>query len=126
MNRITLIGNLTADPNKSATQSGISVTSFTIAVNRKGTGVDYFRINAWRNLADNCAKYLSKGRKVAVTGELHARQYQAKDGNTRLSLEVQADEVEFLQLMSPVEEKPKEKPVDEWEDISTNDLPWGD
>lgn len=126
MNKITLIGNLTNEPEKRATPSGTSVTSFTIAVNRRGQDkhTDFFRINAWRGLADTCSRYLAKGRKVAVIGELQARTYEAKDGTTRMSLDVAADEVEFL---TPAEAKPepkKEKPVSEWEDISTSDLPW--
>ena len=124
MNKITLIGNLTSDPEKRATNNGTSVTSFTIAVNRRGQDkqTDFFRINAWRGLADTCAKFLAKGRKVAVVGELQARTYEAKDGKTKVSLDVQADEVEFL---SPAE--PKEKPkTDEWADISSKDLPWGE
>ena len=103
MNKITLIGNLTRDPEVRATPNGITVCTFTIAVNRrfanKETGereTDFFRINAWRQLGENCAKYLAKGRKVAVIGELQARTYEANDGTTRMSLEVQADEVEFL------------------------------
>ena len=126
MNKITLIGNLTNEPEKRATQNGITVTSFTIAVNRRGKEqTDFFRINAWRGLADTCAKFLAKGRKVAVVGELQGRTYEAKDGKTKVSLDVQADEVEFL---SPVEAKPTaDKPkVDEWADISSKDLPWGD
>ena len=123
MNKITLIGNLTNDPEKRATNNGTTVTSFTIAVNRRGKEqTDFFRINAWRGLADTCAKFLSKGRKVAVVGELQARTYEGKDGQTRVSLEVQADEVEFL---TPAETKPtSDKPNNEWQDISTKDLPW--
>ena len=129
MNKITLIGNLTNEPEKRATPNGTSVTSFTIAVNRRGQDkqTDFFRINAWRGLADTCAKYLAKGRKVAVVGELQARTYEAKDGKTKVSLDVQADEVEFL---SPAEakstSKQPEKPVNEWQDISSKDLPWGE
>ena len=127
MNKITLIGNLTSDPEKRATNNGTSVTSFTIAVNRRGQDkqTDFFRINAWRGLADTCAKFLSKGRKVAVVGELQARTYEAKDGKTKVSLDVQADEVEFL---SPAETKPtsNQPKVTEWQDISSKDLPWGD
>lgn len=123
MNKIILIGNLTADPEKRATQSGISVTSFTIAVNRRGKEqTDFFRINTWRGLADTCAKFLVKGRKVSVIGELQARTYEAKDGTTRLSLDVSADEVEFL---SPAEKQEEQKPTNEWQDISSDDLPWG-
>ena len=102
MNKITLIGNLTHDPEVRSTPNGITVCSFTIAVNRRFAPqggerpVDFFRINAWRQLGESCALYLSKGRKVAVLGELQARTYEAKDGTTRMSLDVQADEVEFL------------------------------
>lgn len=102
MNKITLIGNLTHDPETRSTPSGVTVCTFTIAVNRRFAGADgqrqtdFFRINAWRQLGENCARYLSKGRKVAVLGELQARTYEAKDGTTRMSLDVSADEVEFL------------------------------
>lgn len=124
MQKIVLIGNLTSDPEKRATGTGISVTSFTIAVNRRNQEkTDYFRINAWRGLAETCAKYLSKGRKVSVIGELQARTYEAKDGATKLSLDVSADEIEFL---SPAEAKPEKPKTDEWQDISSKDLPWGD
>lgn len=102
MNKITLIGNLTHDPEVRSTPNGVTVCTFNIAVNRRfapqgGEKVtDFFRINAWRQLGDTCAKYLSKGRKVAVIGELQAHTYEAKDGTTRMSLDVSADEVEFL------------------------------
>lgn len=102
MNKITLIGNLTRDPELRTTTSGTSVCTFTIAVNRRFAGqggerqTDFFRINAWRQLADTCQRYLAKGRKVAVVGELQARTYQTNDGQTRMSLDVSADEVEFL------------------------------
>ena len=125
MNKITLIGNLTSDPEKRATNNGTSVTSFTIAVNRRGQDkqTDFFRINAWLGMADTCAKLLAKGRKVAVVGELQARTYEAKDGKTKVSLDVQADEVEFL---SPAEQKQEKPKTDEWADISSKDLPWGE
>jgi len=102
MNKITLIGNLTRDPELRSTASGVTVCSFTIAVNRRFAQqggerqTDFFRINAWRQLGETCARYLAKGRKVAVIGELQARTYQGTDGTTRMSLDVSADEVEFL------------------------------
>lgn len=130
MNKITLIGNLTADPTLRATQSGTSVCQFTIAVNRRFPGpdgqkqTDFFRINTWRQLAESCNKYLSKGKKVAIVGELQARTYEANDGTTRMSLDVSADEVEFL---SPREE-PKAAPApadpNTFEDVSSDDLPF--
>ncbi len=102
MNKITLIGNLTHDPEVRSTPNGVTVCTFTIAVNRRFATsggerpTDFFRINAWRQLGETCSRYLNKGRKVAVVGELQARTYEAKDGTTRMSLDVQADEVEFL------------------------------
>jgi single-strand DNA-binding protein len=102
MNKITLIGNLTHDPEVRSTPNGVTVASFTIAVDRRFKDAngekktDFFRINAWKTLGEHCARYLAKGRKVAVIGEMQARTYEAKDGTTRMSLDVQADEVEFL------------------------------
>lgn len=103
MNKIILIGNLTRDPELRTTPNGVNLCDFTIAVNdRQRTqqgqenAVQYFRITAWRGLGESCAKYLSKGKKCFVSGPLTARTYQANDGSTRVSLEVQADDVEFL------------------------------
>ena len=128
MNKITLIGNLTHDPELRATPSGVSVCSFTIAVNRRfeqnGEKVsDFFNVKAWRGLGETCAKYLSKGKKIAVVGELQARTYQAKDGTTRMSLDVQADEVEFL---SPKDAEPKPEPKPEQPAFTAfnGPLPW--
>lgn len=128
MNKITLIGNLTADPVLRSTQSGTSVCSFTLAVNRRFPGpdgqkqTDFFTVVTWRQQAENCSKYLAKGNKVAVIGELQARTYQAKDGTTRMSLDVQADEVEFL---SPREEqRPSPADPNTFEDVSSDDLPF--
>lgn len=102
MQKITIIGNLTATPEMHTTQSGKSVCTFTVAVNRRFANAngerqtDFFRVQAWGALGESCGKYLAKGRKVAVVGELQARQYQDKHGNYRLSLDVPSDEVEFL------------------------------
>ena len=104
MNKIILIGNLTRDPELKTTPNGYSVCEFTIAVNDRNArraqngqeSAQFFRISAWRQLGENCQRYLAKGRKVYVSGPLTARTYQANDGTTRVSLEVQADDVEFL------------------------------
>lgn len=131
MNKIVLIGNLTADPVLRATPNGTSVCNFTLAVSRRFPGADgqkvtdFFNIVAWRGLADTCNKYLAKGKKAAVTGELQARTYTAKDGTTRMSLDVGADEVEFLSPKD--EEKPRQMtPADpeKFDDISSDDLPF--
>lgn len=102
MNKVILIGNMTRDPELRTTRSGTSVCSFTIAVNRNYTDAngerqaDFIGIQTWRGLAESCAQYLSKGRKIAVSGSLQSRTYDDKDGNKRTVLEVVADEVEFL------------------------------
>jgi len=104
MNKLFIVGNLTRDPELRTTAAGDSVCSFSVAVNRRGRRdaqgnqpeADFFRVTAWRALGENCAKFLSKGRKVAVTGSVRVSTYQAQDGTTRASLEVQADDVEFL------------------------------
>lgn len=132
MNKITLIGNLTHDPEVRSTPNGITVCSFTIAVNRKfapqgGEKItDFFRINAWRNLGESCARYLSKGKKVAVVGELHARTYEAKDGTTRMSLDVQADEVEFLSPKQTEDAGQRDDATDMagFTDVQSDDIPF--
>ena len=102
MNKLTIIGNLTADPELRTIPSGVNVCTFTVAVNRRYSSnkeerqTDFFRVAAWRQLGENCARYLTKGKKVAVIGEVSARAFESKDGTLRASLEVTADEVEFL------------------------------
>ena len=115
MNKIILIGNLTRDPEMRTTPNGYNVCDFTIAVNKRRYGqqqqqqagqqsdADFFRISVWGKNGENCARYLSKGRKVFVSGALSARTYQANDGTTRVSLEVNADDVEFLSSRAEAE-----------------------
>lgn len=101
MNKIMIIGNLTKAPELRSTQDGTPVCGFTVAVNRQKTknnpdpGADFFNVNAWRGLGENCAKFLDKGRKVAVTGRISLRTWE-KDGKHGASLEVLAEDVEFL------------------------------
>lgn len=101
MNRLTVIGNLTKEPTLRTTQTGKTVCSFTVAVNRRKTQngqqeVDYFNVSAWDKLAENCNKFLDKGRKVAVVGSVSARAYEGNDGSPRAQMEITANEVEFL------------------------------
>lgn len=101
MNSLTIIGNLTGDPMTHTTQSGVSFASFTVAVNRKGKSADaqetdFFRVTAWRDLGDVCAKFLQKGRKVCVQGAVSVSTFNAKDGTVKASMEVIARDVEFL------------------------------
>lgn len=117
MNKVFIVGNLTRDPELRSTRDGISVCSFTVAVNRRVRNAeagqpeaDFFRVTAWRALGENCSKYLSKGRKVAVTGSVSVSTYTGNDGNTRASLEVTADDVEFLSPRSEGGEAPAPRP----------------
>ena len=99
MNKVILVGNLTRDPELAQTPSGISVCKFSIAVNRDYTNAngerdaDFINIVTWRNLADNCAKYLVKGSKVAVCGSLQTSSYEDRNGEKRYRTDVVADNV---------------------------------
>ena len=102
MNKVYLIGNLTRDPESTETSSGVHVCRFAVAVNRNYTGADgnretdFFNITVWRQLADTCGKYLKKGNKVAVVGQLQNRSYEDKDGVKRTVTDIVASEIEFL------------------------------
>lgn len=128
MNKIIIIGNLTGYPTIRTTRDGINVCDFTVAVNgrRKEDEAQFFRVSAWRQMAENCHKYLTKGRKVCVTGVVSAHTYQGNDGTTRVSLDIQASEVEFLspasgdsqQQSAPEPQQPVYTPV------TNDDLPF--
>jgi len=102
LNNVVLIGNLTRDPELRYTPSGLPVATLRLAVNRNFTNqqgeieTDYFNIVVWRNQAEKCAEYLSKGRQVAVTGRLQSRSWEGNDGQKRSTVEVVADRVVFL------------------------------
>ena len=127
-NKVWLLGNLTKDPESQTTSSGITVCRFTLAVQRKFSNAngeketDFINIVAWRTLAENCIKYLSKGKKVAVVGAIQTRSYDAQDGTKRYVTEIMAEEVEFLSP-SEKQETEKMKKLDESE-INKDDLPF--
>lgn len=109
MNRLTIIGNLVRDPESRTTSSGLTLCTFTVAVNRRRSSqtaaegqpeADFFRVTAWRQLGDICAKYLAKGRKVAVVGPVSLNTFKGKDNETHATMEVTADDVEFLSSRS--------------------------
>ena len=111
MNKLTIIGNLTRDPELRTTTTGVNVCDFTVAVNRRQRRdaqtnqpeADFFRVSAWRERGELCAKYLAKGRKVCVIGPVSVRTFTGNDGQTRASLEVTAEEVEFLSSRNDAE-----------------------
>src|ERR687894_2865101 len=104
INRVVLTGNLTRDPELRSLPSGMAVCSLRIAVNtrRKGASGDwedkpnYFDVTVWGAQGENCARYLSKGRPVAIDGRLEWREWEDKEGNTRQSIDIIADSVQFL------------------------------
>lgn len=101
MNKLIIIGNLTRDVELRTTQSGKSVANFTLAVNRRAkpgekAEADFFRVSVWDKQVETCQKYLAKGRKVCVIGSVSVSTYNANDGSTRATLEVFAQDVEFL------------------------------
>lgn len=104
VNQVFLMGNLTRDPELRSTQSGTSVCSFSIAINRSWTGsdgqtqedVDFFDIVAWGKLGELVEQYMSKGRRVLVQGRLSTSSWEAKDGSKRSRVEVVAQDVTFL------------------------------
>ena len=126
MNKLFIVGNLTRDPELRTTRDGISACSFTVAVNRRRGGqqdhpqADYFRVTVWRQLGEICAKYLAKGRKVGIVGSVSVSTYQAQDGTTRASMDVTADDVEFL---TPKGEQPDSAAVEATANAITSSAP---
>ena len=120
MNRIIIIGRLVRDIDLKTIGSGVSVANFCLAVDRKFKNAageketDFIDIVVWRQQADLCAKYLSKGNMAAVDGSLQIRTYEAKDGSKRKVAEVVADNVQFLSPKGEGTPKQSEpKPFDE-------------
>ena len=100
MTKVFLIGNLTRDPELTETAGGVSVCRFGVAVNRcsgqEERQTDFYNVTAWRRLGETVARYTKKGNKIAVYGDLQIRQYDANDGTRRTSVDVIAQDVEFL------------------------------
>jgi single-strand DNA-binding protein len=102
MNHIVLIGRLVADPETRYTQSGIAMTKFCLAVDRKFKNqagereTDFINCVAWRKAAEIIGQYMTKGQKFAVQGSLQSRKWEDKDGNKRVSFDVQVDEFNFI------------------------------
>ena len=126
MNKCILIGNLTKDPELSTTTNGVAVCRFAIAVSRRYSNsdgereTDFLNIVVWRSLGENCHKFLKKGSKVGVVGNIQSRSYDAADGTKRYVTEIVAEEVEFLstrnaddQTKSSSDEVSKLQPIDD-------------
>ena len=94
LNKVIINGRLTADPEKKQTQSGISVTSFSIAVNKNKEETDFFRVTAWRSTADFICQYFRKGDGICIDGHLATTSYE-KDGKTYKNVEIVCDAANF-------------------------------
>lgn len=142
MNKVFLIGRLTKDPEIRYTTNGTAVTSFTIAINRKVLNqqgereADFIPVTVWSKTAENCHKYLAKGRQVAVAGRIQTGSYDAKDGTKRYTTEVVGEDVQFLdrapegeggQKFQPSANAPKSEPSTESGfpgDLNDDELPF--
>lgn len=106
MNRVTLVGRITKDPELRTSPSSVSFAAFTIAVNRMGTNAngereaDFINCVAFNKQAENLARFIKKGNMIGVEGKLQTRRYQAADGTNRVATEVIADAVHFLESRS--------------------------
>lgn len=101
LNRITICGRLTRDPELRTTSTGKDVVEFSIAVNKRikpaeGADADFFRVKAWGQTASYVGEYIGRGRLVSVDGRLESRKYTDKDGNNREIVEIVADNVNAL------------------------------
>ena len=131
MNSLTIIGNLTKDPELRTTTSGINVCSFTVAVNRRRQQqegqpeADFFRVTAWRERGETCAKFLQKGKKVCVIGPVSVSVFTGNDGKPRAQMEITADDIEFCSPRisdGPVPEEPKRDQQTGYQQIPEDEL----
>lgn len=139
INRVVLVGRLTADPELRYTPAGVAVANFSLAVNRPFTNqqgekeADFISIVVWRKQAENAAEYLKKGRLVGVEGRMQTRHYDNAEGKRVYVVEVVADNVQFLESNR---QDSQEKPAQQTQntdpfanegqpiDITDDDLPF--
>lgn len=120
LNKVFLIGRITANPELQYTAQGIARTSFTVAINRPYTSsageqvTDFIDVIAWRKLAENCAQYLQKGNLVAIEGRLEVNNYTKSDGQKMKITKVMAQTVNFLERRKGVKTQTEN---DGWSDI---------
>ena len=106
LNKAIIGGRLTADPELKTTQSGVSVTSFTVAVNRKAAKsgetpqTDFLNVTAWRQTAEFITRYFRKASSICVVGSIQTRSWTDKDGQKRFATEIVADEAYFVDAKS--------------------------
>ncbi len=146
LNRVILIGRLTADPEMRYTQSGVPVARMRLAVDRRFKSAsgeretDFINLTAWRKVAELVGQYMKKGRLIAVEGSLQMNRFQTKEGENRVTYEVVVDNVQFLErgtggrpeeaaLAPPSDEQAPPPPGEDFHpdipaDINDSDLPF--
>ena len=136
LNKITLGGRLTADPELRQTPSGVMVTSVGLAVNRRHQSdgeqqTDFFNLVAWRGTAEFITRYFRKGSSICVVGSVQVRNYTDNQGNKRTSVDVQVDEAYFVDsknettVSAPAEEyTPTPSTGQRFETVDDEDLPF--
>lgn len=130
MNKLIIIGNLTRAPELRTTPSGHTVCNFDVAVNERRGGQDstsYFRVSAWDKTGESCQRYLSKGKKVFVAGPVSVRTYQSNSGETKVSVEITANDVEFLSGRdndAPTHKAPPAPAATGMTPVETDELPF--
>lgn len=132
MNKIIIMGRLSADPELKKTQSGLSVTNFTIATDRKGAtekATDWIDCVAWRKTAEFICKYFQKGSPIVLDGNLQTRTWADNDGKKHKVTEVIVDAVEFVPKThgeAPISEGSvaSEAPNSSFEEVEDEDLPF--
>jgi single-strand DNA-binding protein len=134
LNKVILCGRLTADVELKQTQSGVSVCSFSLAVNRKYSkegeqATDFINIVAWRNTAEFITKYFKKGNAICICGQLQTRSWTAQDGSKRYATEVLAEEASFVERRAeagnPAPNFTSEPAAPRFEEVSADeDLPF--
>lgn len=128
LNKVILGGRITADPELKQTPQGVSVVTFSIAINRKGTKetTDFITCVAWRNTAEFISKYFQKGSSIVLDGSIQVRSYQDKDNNKRQAVEVVVSDAYFVDSKGNVEgtsiafesvNEPKFEELDDTDDI---------
>lgn len=130
LNKVLLIGNLTRDPELRYIPSGTAVATFTVAVNRvyknpageKKEQVSFIRVVVWGRRAEVCGEYLSKGSPVFVEGRLQSRDWETQDGQKRSTVEVVADNIQFLRMGQKAAAAQGDKQTTQPEELDTINL----
>ena len=136
MNKIVLVGRLTAKPELRYTNSNTAFLRFTIAVNRNFTGADgkreadFINVVAWRKQAETISKYFDKGNLIAVEGRLQTGSYDDRDGNKRYTMDVALDNFEFVEgrnkAQTDVSESSEPSPYDYQDTVSVENDPFAE